>query len=144
MSPTRRCIPRPPAPRLPDGAAEPGPVPAKAIPATGLLVEGVTAPNGTELPAMAPVVREEAACLVIADTPVDGWLSLRTGAVEVGGESGSVLAPVDGAVTVVCPGRLVNFRGSERELDVDVEGDVGAGVLGSTVLESVSWRWIKL
>lgn len=144
MSPTRRCIPRPPAPRLPDGAAEPGPVPAKAIPETGLLVEGVTAPNGTELPAMAPVVREEAACLVIADTPVDGWLSLRTGAVDEVGESGSVLVIVDGAVTVVCPGRLVNFRGSEREFDVDVEGDVGAGVLGSTVLESVSWRWIKL
>jgi len=137
-------MPRPPVALLPDGAAGPGPVPAKAVPEAGLIVEGVTAPTGTELPATGLVVREDAACWANADTPVDGRLSLRTGAVEVGCESGSVLVIVDGAVTVVCPGRLVNFRGSERELDVDVEGDVGASVLGSTGLESVSWRWIKL
>ena len=140
MSPTRRCMPRPPVPRLPDGTAEPAPMPAKALPEAGLIVEGVTAPNGIELPAEAPVVREEAACWVSADTPVDERLSLRTGAVDGGGDSDSVLVTVDGAVTVACPGRLVNFRGRVRVLDVEAEGDVGAGVLGSTVLESVSWR----
>ena len=133
-------MPRPPVPRLPNGTAELDPVPAKALPEAGLLVEGVTAPNGTELPATAPVVRGEVVCLASADTPVNDWLSLRTGAVEGAGESGSVLVTVDGAVTVACPGRLVNLRGRVRVPDVEVEGDVGAGVLGSMVLESVSWR----
>lgn len=138
-------MPRPPVLPLPDGTAEPLPVPAKAIPETGLLVEGVTAPNGTELPATAPVVREKGVGWASADTPVDKRLSLRAGAVDMGGGGGSMLVcPADGAVTVTCPGRLVNFRGTERVVDVEEEGEDGVGGLVSTDLESVSWRWIKL
>jgi len=134
-------MPRPPVPLLPDGPAEPAPALAKALVEVGLTVEVVTGPNGTELLVTAPVVREEGVCWASADTPVDKRLSLRAGAVDIGGEGGSMLVcPADGAVTVTCPGRLVNFRGTERVVDVEEEGEDGVGVLVSTVLESGSWR----
>ena len=134
-------MPRPPVPRFPDGPGEPAPALAKALVEGGLTVEAVTAPTGTELPVTAPVVRAEGVCWASADTPVDKRLSLRVGAVDIGGGGGSMLVcPADGSVTGTCPGRLVNFRGAERVVDVEEEGEDGVGVLVSTVLESGSWR----
>src|SRR5262245_40372720 len=141
MSPTRRCMLRPPVPLLPDGAVGPPPALAKALVEVGLTVEGVAVPDGTELPVTDPVATGEGVGWASADTPVDKRLSLRVGVVDGGGGGGSMLVtPADGTVTVTCPGRLVNFRGAERAVEVEGEGEDGAGVLVSTVLESGSWR----
>jgi hypothetical protein len=138
ICPTRRCRPRPPATLLPDETAAPFAALARALAAPGLAV--VTPASGTEVPDKALVVR--GACRESADTPVDRRLSLDVGIVDGGCEGREVLCvrPPDGEVTTPCPGRLVNLRWSERAVDGDGEGDAGSTALGSTGLESDSWR----
>jgi hypothetical protein len=142
ICPTRRCRPRPPVTLLPDETAAPFAALARALAAPDLAV--VTPAGGTEVPDKALVVK--GACRASADTPVDRRLSLGVGTADGGCEGEEVLCvrPADGEVTTPCPGRLVNLRWSERAVDGDGAGDAGATALGSTGLESDSWRWIKL
>ena len=138
ICPTRRCRPRPPVTLLPDETAAPFAALARALAAPGLAV--VTPASGTEVPDKALAVK--GACRASADTPVDRRLSPGVGTVDGGCEGEGVLCvrPSDGEVTTPCPGRLVNLRRSERAVDEDGEGDAGVTALGSTSLESDSWR----
>jgi len=138
ICPARRCRPRPPVTLLPDETAAPFAALARALAVPGLAV--VTPASGTEVPDKALVVK--GAWRASADTPVDRRLSLRVGTVDGGCEGGEVLCVrlPDGEVTTPCPGRLVNFRWEERAVDGDGAGDAGATALGSTGLESDSWR----
>jgi len=138
----RRCRPRPPVGLVPGEMAAPIPAPARALAVAGLAVESVALASGTKgvvrvLGIGAVVVRGGDICGVIAVPTIDR----RFGTVA-GAERGPVLSlePADGAVTIACPGRLVNFRWSERAVDADGAGAVGVTVLGSTGPLSDSWR----
>jgi hypothetical protein len=135
-------MPLPPIAPVPDETAESTAGLARALAEAGLAAESVTPPNGTEGPVTALVVSGEGACWAGADPPVDRRLSLRGGTVDGGCEGRAVLwvTPGCGALTVTCPGRLVNFRWDERVVDADGEGDVGATAFGSIDLGSVSCR----
>jgi hypothetical protein len=135
----RRCRPRPPVGLVPGEMAAPIPAPAKALAVAGLAVESAALASGTEgvvrvLGIGAVVVRVGDIWGAIAVPAIDR----RFGTVAGAGERGLVLEPADGAVTIACPGRLVNFRWSERAVDADGVGVAGVTVLGSRGLLSDS------
>jgi hypothetical protein len=104
----RRCIPRPPVTLLPGETATPVPALTNAPAAAGFDVESIAfaLAKGTDAPVEAlelgTFVRGKGACAANAVPPVERWLSLRVGIVDVDCERGTVLPaePTDGAVIV--------------------------------------------